>query len=161
MRTLEFWRVQLTPTSVAHVLDWVTRSPRLESVTWMSCAIFGRNIGCAIDAVQRCIRAGAHAVAFEDCGIDTHGATALANGLRNTHARHRTIIDLSRNKVLIAAARAMLSALATCTNVSIKLTNSLRTLSVDDQAKQAGVTIEWCQRDVWPSCGLTLHSTGT
>ncbi|KDO23688.1 hypothetical protein SPRG_11136 [Saprolegnia parasitica CBS 223.65] len=126
MRTLEFWKVQLTSTSVANVLDWVTRSPRLESV------------------ILRYAR-----------------ATALANGLRNTHARHRTIIDLSRNKVLIAAARAMLSALATCTNVSIKLTNSLRTLSVDDQAKQAGVTIEWYQRDVWPSCGLTLHSTGT
>ncbi|EQC25003.1 hypothetical protein SDRG_17123 [Saprolegnia diclina VS20] len=161
MRKLKLCFVECTATSVANVLDWVTRSPCLESVVWMSCAVFGADIGCAIDTVQRCIRSLAHTVAFEDCGIDTHGATALAHGLRNTHARHRIMIDLSRNKMLIAAARALLSALATCTNVSIKLTNSLRTLSVDDdaQAKQAGVTIEWCLRNEWPSYVLTLHST--
>ncbi|EQC30028.1 hypothetical protein SDRG_12308 [Saprolegnia diclina VS20] len=121
LRTLAFNCVVLSESSLEATLTWITRSRHLESITWHDVEYFSVHAGCAANALRRCIDAGACRVRFANCGIDTNGATVLAAALLETHARVAFDLDLSGNLMGLRGVQALLTAVATCTNVSVKL----------------------------------------
>ncbi|EQC29999.1 hypothetical protein SDRG_12279 [Saprolegnia diclina VS20] len=154
LRTLTLANIEVLETNLNALFLWATNSTHLESVTFESCAWIGSRMPCVIGTVQRCIGAGVRCMRFQDCEMDTRHVSALAEALHGTQARVAFELDLSENPFLIAGAQALLNALATCMNVSIKLPRPLLSSLQDNglpciaSARAAGVTIDVRGRDV-------------
>ncbi|KDO15985.1 hypothetical protein SPRG_18478, partial [Saprolegnia parasitica CBS 223.65] len=121
LRTLKFNDVIMSQASLNALVRWATSSKRLASVSWKKCAIFGENTNYAATTLQRCIAAGVRRVAFLNCGISSMGLEALAETLRATHVPCELTLHLDGNDLDLVAVRALLEAVATCTNVWVRL----------------------------------------
>ncbi|KDO23684.1 hypothetical protein SPRG_11132 [Saprolegnia parasitica CBS 223.65] len=128
-------------------LDFATRSAQLESVAWNSCEYFGEHKKCAPRVLRACILAGVPS-------INTRGVSALAKSLHKTHARVGFQLDLSNNPFRLSGVRVLLTAIATCTNETIKLPLECQE-SVESstphikKVRAAGVTIDVLDRDIY------------
>ncbi|EQC29998.1 hypothetical protein SDRG_12278 [Saprolegnia diclina VS20] len=155
LRTLTLANLRVSETSLDALFQWATSSTHLESVTFNVCASIGSRKPSVIKTVQRCIGAGVGCMRFEDCAMGTHQVSDLVKALRGAQARVAFELDLSDNSFLMAGVQALLRALATCTNVSIKLPPALQPALQGTEprylakAKAAGVTIDVRDGDVY------------
>ncbi|EQC25001.1 hypothetical protein SDRG_17121 [Saprolegnia diclina VS20] len=122
LRTLHVEAVDLCDASVGALVDFATRSKQLELVAWDSCAYFGKHKGSAAQVLRACILAGVANGRFKGCDIDTGG------------------IGLSNNTFRLGGVRALLTAIATCTNV---------TYAARKKARAAGVTVDISDREIY------------
>ncbi|KDO16960.1 hypothetical protein SPRG_17584 [Saprolegnia parasitica CBS 223.65] len=155
LRTLALADVSVSETNLDVLFQWAISSTHLESVTFQCCEWIGSRMPYVTTTVQRCIGAGVRCMRLENCGMNTRHVSTLAKALQGTQVRIPFELDLSNNPFLIAGTQALLKALATCTNVSVKLPSALESPLQDTErvylvkARAAGVTIDVCDEDVY------------
>ncbi|EQC30045.1 hypothetical protein SDRG_12322 [Saprolegnia diclina VS20] len=149
IRTLTFDRVLFTPRSLSHLLDWVTRSAHLDSISFPFCTYFQDHPICAAQALWRSLHAGGRFISFTSCSLITLDVQIMVRRLRETHVRHRAQVDLTFNPFRLQGIQALACALSTCTNVSIKVRCSRELLL---QVTHAGIRLEETEDGAW------LHS---
>ncbi|EQC25528.1 hypothetical protein SDRG_16611 [Saprolegnia diclina VS20] len=129
--------VNFSTASFGAVLDWALRSPQLESIAWSSCSHIEKRIDQAARAMQQCIAAGVRHLSFRHCNINRTNVTVLADALAGTCAREPFEMDLSFNTFTVLGQRYLTAALATCTNITIRLEGQVSKYFADEDQVHA------------------------
>ncbi|EQC41190.1 hypothetical protein SDRG_01166 [Saprolegnia diclina VS20] len=120
LRTVRFYAMEWTRNGLLAVLDWISTSAQLESVS-LDALSFGKCAAELSEALRQWILAGCRRVSFSDTNLDDAGLAHIARAL--SRVRHRTalLVALEGIQVGLSGFLCLLDALATSTYVSVLL----------------------------------------